>query len=575
MLLSFILVIGLICQAFAAPSMMGLRVVGKNIVNKDGQIVRLAGVNRSGMEFACVQTGGLSDGPMDQNSVNAMKSWNINAVRIPLNEDCWLAINGVGSQASGNNYINAVKQYVDLLTTNGLAVILDLHWTAAGSSQAINQQQMPDSDHALTFWTGVASTFKSYSNVIFDLFNEPFPLGNTWNSNDAWNCWLNGGSVCGLNYPVAGMQSLLNSVRATGATNIVIANGIAYSNSLAQWLSYKPTDPLNQMAAGTHLYNFNQCNSVGCFNQYIAPIAQNHPVIIGEMGENDCGSSYIETVMDWADSQGTSVSYMAWTWNAWDCASGPALISDFSGTPTGFGAGYKARLARLAATLGSYTATGSVSTTSTVSSTTATTSTTGVAKPASTTASTTSSTTSTTGAAKPASTTSSTTSTTGAAKPASTTSSTTSTTGAPKPASTTSTSSTASTTSTTSTTGRPATTTTTTSSSSSSSSAGTTSHCSVTVTQTVVSTWASGSTQQGQVSIAVSNPNNTPVTGVTLHFSTSPDMSSAWNLNALSGSANSYTLPSWTYPLRNGSPFTSAGYIYSGSVPSIGVTVSC
>ena len=26
-----------------------------------------------------------------------MKAWNINAVRVPLNEDCWLGINGVAS----------------------------------------------------------------------------------------------------------------------------------------------------------------------------------------------------------------------------------------------------------------------------------------------------------------------------------------------------------------------------------------------------------------------------------------------------------------------------------------------
>ena len=47
--------------------------------------------------------------------------------------------------------------------------------------------------------------------------------------------------------------------------------------------------------------------------------------------------------MTWADAHG--VGYLGWTWNAWDCSSGPALISDYTGTPTAFGQGLKTRLA--------------------------------------------------------------------------------------------------------------------------------------------------------------------------------------------------------------------------------------
>ena len=37
-----------------------------------------------------------------------------------------------------------------------------------------------------------------------------------------------------IGYQVAGMQSLVNVIRSTGATNIIGLGGIAYSNSLAQ-----------------------------------------------------------------------------------------------------------------------------------------------------------------------------------------------------------------------------------------------------------------------------------------------------------------------------------------------------
>ncbi len=71
------------------------------------------------------------------------------------------------------------------------------------------------------------------------------------------------------------------------------------------------------------------------------------PVVAGEIGENDCADSYMDPLMTWLDIQG--ISYLAWTWNTdCDCSSGPALISDYTGTPTGYGAGVKAHLQSLA-----------------------------------------------------------------------------------------------------------------------------------------------------------------------------------------------------------------------------------
>ena len=53
------------------------------------------------------------------------------------------------------------------------------------------------------------------------------------------------------------------------------------------------------------------------------------------------------TLTAFLDSQSTS--YLAWAWNAdFDCSQGPGLITDYvPGTPTNFGAAYKAHLASL------------------------------------------------------------------------------------------------------------------------------------------------------------------------------------------------------------------------------------
>jgi endoglucanase len=70
------------------------------------------------------------------------------------------------------------------------------------------------------------------------------------------------------------------------------------------------------------------------------------PLVAGEIGQSGCTHEFIDKVMDWLDAhQG---SYLGWTWNTWDCVAGPALISDYGGTPTDLGQGLKDHLTRLA-----------------------------------------------------------------------------------------------------------------------------------------------------------------------------------------------------------------------------------
>ncbi len=330
-----------------------LHVSGNKLVNQNGNTVVLHGVDRSGGEFSCVQGNGIWNGPMDQASVTAIKGWNADAVRVPLNEACWNGESYVNSAYAGSNYINAVKAYVSLLNSNGIVAILDLHWTdglytgtssGCSSAQATCQKPMPDTAQAIPFWTSVANTFKGDNAVVFDLFNEPYPeRADNYTETGGWQCWLNGGSCAGIGYQVAGMQSMVNAVRSTGASNVLMLGGLAYSNDLTQWLNYKPRDPDNNLTASWHSYNFNSCNNQSCWSSQIAPVIAQVPLITGEIGENDCAGGYIGPLMSWLDSQGSG--YLAWTWNNWDCSSGPSLVSDYSGTPTNYGSAYKAHLA--------------------------------------------------------------------------------------------------------------------------------------------------------------------------------------------------------------------------------------
>jgi endoglucanase len=317
-------------------------VSGNHLVNATGQTIRLLGVDRSGTEFACVQGWGIFDGPDSAKSVEAMASWDIDAVRVPLNEDCWLGLNGVAPTYSGAAYRDAVAGYVRTLQSSGLIVILDLHWNAPGTTLATGQQQMADASHSPAFWRSVAGYFKSNHGVIFDLYNEPQGI--------TWNCWLNGcNSSAG--WRIAGMQSLVDAVRSTGATQPLMLGGIDWASDLSGWLAHEPDDPLHQLVASFHNYNFGPCVTATCWTAMVSPVAKVVPVVTGEIGETGCTDTYIDSYMDWADENG--VSYLGWTWNAtsggWTCGGGPSLIRSYSGTPTDFGVGLRDHLQALAA----------------------------------------------------------------------------------------------------------------------------------------------------------------------------------------------------------------------------------
>ena len=55
-------------KTYTAPMAPALSVSGNHLVNQDGQIVRLTGVNRSGAEYACAEGWGIWDGATDSDS---------------------------------------------------------------------------------------------------------------------------------------------------------------------------------------------------------------------------------------------------------------------------------------------------------------------------------------------------------------------------------------------------------------------------------------------------------------------------------------------------------------------------
>ena len=329
----------------AAAVAPNLRVSGTGLVDASNNPVFLHGVNYSGGEYACIQGWGIFDGPSDQTFVNGLLSAHVNSIRLPMNEDCWLAINGVPAAYSGANYRSAFISFVNLLTQSGITPELDLQWNAAGSQLASGTKAMPDADHSGAFWQSVASTFAGRTDIIFDLYNEPHPNGG-------WSIWRDGGMDNGFN--TIGMQALVTIVRNAGFHGVLSLSGIDYANTLGAtsgWLAYKPNDPDNNLAAAVHVYKGNYRQTTSAWQSDFGPVAARVPLINNELGaycyDDSCvDPSLASQFWAWLASVGGDGT-MVWTWDTWGTVE--ALVSSYNGpTLTSWGQQVKTQYASYA-----------------------------------------------------------------------------------------------------------------------------------------------------------------------------------------------------------------------------------
>lgn len=313
-------------------------VKGNTIVGTDGQQYIFHGIGRDGLEYNCA-----GEGPLDQQHLAYMGSgvntnsetyWGANTVRLPLSEGFWLHGNPSIS-CSAPQYQLTVKQVVDELTALKLNVVIDLQWSDAGgqSVQGGAAWAMPDAD-SVTFWQQVAPIYKGYSNVLFELFNEPHPSG--------WSCWA---AACQItadksfevscqctniyNYQSVGMQALVNAVRGTGATNLVLVGGMNWGYDLSALPKYGLKGA--NIVYSTHPYPYTD-KMASTWDAAFGNISATYPVISTESGEYDCGTTYESQLLPYFDAH--QIGWMSWAWvTKGSPCTYPQLITDYQGTP--------------------------------------------------------------------------------------------------------------------------------------------------------------------------------------------------------------------------------------------------
>ncbi len=312
----------------AAPPMIGTVVVEGNQLIVDNQPVRLHAVTVFGSEYACVQGWGIFDGESGPDAATAFASRGVNAVRVPLNEHCWLGLEGVDPAFSGPSYQQGILDYIDVLRSEEIAVLLTLGWSAAGDEPATGPGLLPNADHSTEFWQSVAARVDTRSGVFFDLFVTPVV-------SDA-DCYLNGCDIGEGSY--TGTQQLVDAIRSTGSTLPIVVSMPEPDGDGNVANLRLPNDPLEQLVLGIRGRFSADCPAEGCWSGEIDEELAELPLLATIMARSCDESDVDAAVGGLRDLVSSNASVVVPGWNSWSpCEGTPVLISDLSGSLTEFG----------------------------------------------------------------------------------------------------------------------------------------------------------------------------------------------------------------------------------------------
>ncbi|MFL5728189.1 MAG: cellulase family glycosylhydrolase [Cytophagaceae bacterium] len=197
-------------------------------------------------------------------------------------------------------YSTVLKPAVDYATSKGLYVIIDNHYIADIQSGLVNTN---------TFWSYMAPKFRDYSNVFYEVYNEPVNTSWSWSTFKPY------------------MQSWVDLIRKHAPHNLILAG----SPSWDQKMGSSATDPLigENIVYVAHMYPSHYASAN--LRAQVEQASAAHPVFLTEWGFSNSltgilkgtASGYGTSIMHWADSLGLS-------WTAW-CADNdwnPAMFTN-------------------------------------------------------------------------------------------------------------------------------------------------------------------------------------------------------------------------------------------------------
>ncbi|MBN1578462.1 MAG: glycoside hydrolase family 5 protein [Chitinispirillaceae bacterium] len=204
-------------------------------------------------------------------------------IRIPVMPEAW-----------NSSYLTQyLKPCVDVYTKKGVYVIIDWHYIK--DYEALDQSTRD-------FWTTVAPAFKDYSNVLYEVFNEPiYPAGQS-----AWATWK------------STAQPWVDLIRTAAPKNIIIIGSPRWTQE-AKFAVNSPFKGENLVYA-IHVYPVHQ----GWDDMFGKP-CEKIPIFLSEWGYQNAGSFgsevkgttlvYGESMKAYLDAH-PNVNWTAWIFDA-------------------------------------------------------------------------------------------------------------------------------------------------------------------------------------------------------------------------------------------------------------------
>ena len=174
-------------------------------------------------DLSCMQASSANPVTDSAKISAAANFWHANFVRLQVSQE------QLFSQAPYDaSYLAALESEINLANSLGMVASVTLQ------EEQFSGPPMPTAS-AVRFWTFMAQKLGNRTGVFFDLYNEPrLPAldGEDW----LWNIWQNGGQAPdnGVSYTFVGMQTLVNTIRAQGAHNIIVAEGNGSDHDLTE-----------------------------------------------------------------------------------------------------------------------------------------------------------------------------------------------------------------------------------------------------------------------------------------------------------------------------------------------------
>lgn len=312
-----------------------LHIDGKYVKDALNRTVYLRGVNRpSGFTASCTgiwyEDGdwiwGSSYTQWRENGLRQrlqqLRDSHFNVVRLVLIADWWLnnRSTNLNDRATNITCREALERTVNIAQEYGIYCVLTPYMSEVGAPHdfPFPSTTIPDAQAFVNFWVQMATAFKRYPNVLFELWNEPAGDYDVWmNTSQACISAIRNvtSQIIIVQYGYGGYFDFVTDPRVHGVN-------ILYSNHIYRF------PPGATIPAD--IYTYDQIKDL-LLNHWNYDIALNYPCWIGEIGawsgygdnETQYWNNTLRLLNEW------QFGYAAWEWDqlgtGWDLQQGMSV----------------------------------------------------------------------------------------------------------------------------------------------------------------------------------------------------------------------------------------------------------